>query len=499
MVNLIRRFQQPLLISLTGLVIIAFVVLYGGPGAHLDKLGADNIGKIYGRNVSTAEYRSIGRQFEITRMLGMFDLIIPLAQNARTMQEAVDNYVWNTLVIRQSAKNLGLAPTETQIMEAIQRMPAFQTNGQYDHTRYTAALQTTLAPRGMGAEQFEELIRDSIRVESIRNIINTSSSPAPDELAAAYRKQYQQVEASVLRFPREEITKAITISEEDLKQAYEARKEGLKTPEKRKVEAALFPLPTVDKDGKRPDPETIQKLADRASDFAGALLEPGAKFEEIAKRFEVEVKTTGSFASGDRVEELAYQPRVSAAAFQLTPEKPFSEAVGSPKGYFVLHLKDTEAARPLSLDESKAQLTESLKSERTKETLSLKTAEAKGKIGDVMKAGKSFAEAAETIGLKAETLGVISRTDSKLKGPDANLIQNAAVDLQEGQTSAPLDGPEGMLLVHVSKRLPIDPTDIEKKKDSLVPMLETQRTDGLLGEWIERQRTLAGVEINQGR
>jgi peptidyl-prolyl cis-trans isomerase D len=499
MVNLIRRFQQPLLVTLTIFVIIAFVVLYGGPGAQLDKLGADNIGKIYGRNVSTAEYRSIGRQFEITRLLGMFDLIIPLAQNARTMQEAVDNYVWNTLVLRQEAKNLGILPTETQITEAIQRMPAFQTNGQYDHGRYTNALQSALAPRGMGAEQFEELIRDSLRLQSIRDVINASSTPAPDELAAAYRKQYQKMEASVVRFSRTEMAKAVIISEEDLKTTFEARKETLKTPEKRKVELVTFPLPAVDKDGKRPEPETIQKLADKASDFSGALLEPGAKFEEVAQRFGVEVKTTGLFAPGDRVEELANQPRVSSAAFQLTVEKPVSEAVGSPKGYFVLHLLETQAARPLSLEEAKEQLTESLKSERTKETLSLKAAEAKTKIAEAIKAGKAFGEAAEASGLKAENLEAFSRSDSKLTGPDATLIQNSAADLAEGQISAPIEGAEGMLLVYLSKRLPVDAAEIDKKKEDLLPMLETQRTDGLLGEWMERQRAAAGVQINQGR
>jgi hypothetical protein len=49
------------------------------------------------------------------------------------------------------------------------------------------------------------------------------------------------------------------------------------------------------------------------------------------------------------------------------------------------------------------------------------------------------------------------------------------------------------VLVYLSKRLPIDPEDVEKQKAVLSPMLETQRTDGLLGEWIERRRLSAGL------
>jgi hypothetical protein len=58
-----------------------------------------------------------------------------------------------------------------------------------------------------------------------------------------------------------------------------------------------------------------------------------------------------------------------------------------------------------------------------------------------------------------------------------------------------LDGASGTLLVHVIKRQPIDPADLEQKKASLIPMLETQRTDGLLSEWVDRRRAAAGLQL----
>ena len=194
---------------------------------------------------------------------------------------------------------------------------------------------------------------------------------------------------------------------------------------------------------------------------------------------------------------MGNQTRVATAAFQLTAEKPNSEAVGSPKGYVVLHLKEIEASKPLSFDEAQAQLTESLKKDSTRETLSLKASEAKKKIEEAVKAGKSFADAAAAAGLKAETLEAFSRNESNLKGADATVIQNSAVDLKEGQTSAPLDSPDGTVLVHLIKRLPVDPADVEKQKATLTPMIDTQRTDGLLGEWLDRYRVAAGFSLNQ--
>ncbi len=499
MVNLFRRFQQPLLIILTVFVIIAFVILYGGPGTRLDKLGSERVATIYGRNVQPAEYSSIGRQFEICRMLGMFDLIIPLAQNARTMSDVTDNYIWNTLVLRNQAHKMGIEPTEVQVAEAIQHLPAFQNNGQYDHARYTQAIQAALTPRGMNSGHLEEIVRDSIRMQTIREILAAGYAPAPDELEAAYAKQFQLIEASLVRISKDDITKGVKVSDEDIQKTYEARKESLKSPEKRKVQFVAFPLPVKDKDKDKeapaPTAEDMQKVADHADDFAANLLAPDAKFEEVAKRFGVEVKTSAAFTKGERLADFGNQPRVSAAAFTLTTEKPFSDTLQTDTGYTVLHLVGTEAAKPLSFEEAKAKLAEELRSERVRETLSLKAAEARKQIEEATKAGKTFAEAAQVAGHKAEVLEPFSRSASKLTGPEASLIQNAAADLKPGQTSMPIESPTGTLLVHVTQRQPVDPADLEKQKATMLPMMETQRVDGLLSEWVDRQRTAAGLQI----
>lgn len=499
MVNIFRRFQQPLLIVLTVFVIIAFVILYGGPGTRLDRLGSDRVATIYGRSVQPVEYTTIGRQFEICRMLGMFDLIIPLAQNARVMSEVTDNYIWNTIVLRTQARKLGIEPTEAQVAEAIQRLPAFQNNGQYDHTRYSQAVQGVLAPRGMGSAQLEEIIRDSLRIQVLKDLLGAGYAPAPDELEAAYVRQYQKVEAALVRVSKEEIAKGVQVPADDVQKAFEARKDTLKSAEKRKVQFVAFTLPEKAKDGPVPAASDLQKVADRADDFSAALFAPDAKFEEVAKRFELEVKTSPLFASGDRLEEFSKQANIAAAAFRITPEKPFSDTLQTEKGYTVLHLVETQAAKPLSLEEARPQLVESLKGDRVREMLSLKAAELRKKIEEGVTAGKTFVQAAEAAGTKAEILEAFSRTESKLKGPDASLIQNAVSELKPGQTSPALDGPDGTLLVHLLKRQPVDPADLEKQKPSMLPMLETQRLDGLLAEWVDRQRVASGLQLAQPR
>jgi hypothetical protein len=49
--------------------------------------------------------------------------------------------------------------------------------------------------------------------------------------------------------------------------------------------------------------------------------------------------------------------------------------------------------------------------------------------------------------------------------------------------------------VFLSKKLPINEEDFEKQKAGLMPMLETGRVDGLLVEWIDRQRASSGLQM----
>lgn len=496
MINLLRRFQQPVLITLTVVVIIAFVILYGGPGTRLDRLGSDSIATIYGRNVPAVEFSAISRQFQVCQSMGMLDVLIHLSGNARTMQDAMENYVWNTMVLRHQAAKLGIYPTDQEVAETIKGLSIFQTAGKYDHARYTGILQVLLARQGMNALHLEEIVRDSLRLQAIRNTLVASFAPAPDELREAYAAQFQKIEAQLVRIPRAAVADAITITDEEIKTAYEARKDTLKTPEKRKVEFVHFPLPKGEKEEDRPSVEVMQKLVDKSADFAAALTEPAASFAEVAKQFEAEVKTSGLFTSGERVNEFLNQPAISAAAFKLSKDKPFSDTLGTPQGYFVLHWVGTEESRPQTLEECKGPLAESLKTDKTREILALKAAEARKKIEEALAGGKTFVQAAEAAGLKSETLEPFSRSDKKLEMADAALIQSRALELQEGQISAPLDGSEATILVYLAKRKSIEPQDIEAEKAKLVPMLETARVDGLLSEWIDRQRAAAGLQLN---
>ena len=75
----------------------------------------------------------------------------------------------------------------------------------------------------------------------------------------------------------------------------------------------------------------------------------------------------------------------------------------------MLQLEKINPTRPLTFEEAKASLTDTLKHERAQEALNLKAADVRNKIEAEMKGGKTFAEAAEAAqAVKAEDFPAFS-------------------------------------------------------------------------------------------
>ncbi len=492
MVNLIRRFQQPLLIAITILVIISFAVLYNTDS--LGRLGADRVALVAGRGVSLADYQRGLRKWELASGLGLRELVGSLGMPATSEDEFKKNYVLGSLVLKDEATRLGVSATDEEVADAIKAVPEFQTQGQFDPAKYNQIVQVALGSRGLTVAQLEEIVRDDIVLKKLKSLLGSTIAPSPTEVRAAYVRDQEKTVASVVRLKLADFTAGVTVSDDDVKKAYEERKASFNTTEKRKVKYVALTLPDAEKPlaGKE-RVEALKGLADKANDFSQAMLESGAKFDEVAAKLSLPVKESGEFKETDTPAELGSNGAVVSAAFELKPEQPTSDVIGTEKGYFVVHLESVVPARPETFDEAKGKLAETLKSERASESLNLKGTEIRNKIEADVKAGKSFADAATAAGAKAEPFPAFSRREPKFDQPDAQEVMIASIDLAPGQMSAFMPTGSGGALVYVERREPIDEAKFEKEKALTVMSLSRGRRESLFGEWFKARRKEAGI------
>jgi peptidyl-prolyl cis-trans isomerase D len=492
MINLIRRFQQPLMITVTILVIISFAVLYNK--TELDKVGSNKVATIYGRDISFAQSQRVARKFELSRDLGLMELLRSLAVR---QQDAQENFIWNSFVLKHEAAELGIDPTNDEVVTEIQAMQVFQTNGAYDSNKYNMIVQNALAPRGFTADDMEDLIRDDLRMKKIKELLGATVAPSESELRDAFAQASQKIEASVVRLKLDDFLATAQVSDDDVKKLYEERKAALKTEELRRVKYVAFILPTTDKPLEGKDRATaLGKLAKQAEEFALAMTEKDAKLEEVAPKFEAKVEETKDFGRAQPPAELGGSQDALAAAFKLTKEQPNSDPINSDRGYYVLQLAAVTAPRPLTFDESKERLTTDLKRERATEALTLKATEIRNKIEAEIKAGKSFADAAQAAGAKADKYPPFSRMEPHMDAENSGEIMGVAGELAVGSLSPAVPTSNGSVIVYAEGRQPIDEEKFKTEKPRVAANVMEFQKAVLFSEWLKLRRAAAQLQIH---
>lgn len=516
MVNLFRRFQQPLLIGLTIFTIISFVVLYNLPSTRNGNYRTDSVGVIYGRNVSQPEYQRAGRRWEVCYALRLTDLAFGLAGNAQNKNQAAENFVWNSMVLRHEAEALGIMSANpekgerdvlaAEVQARIVKMPVFQTNGKFDLVQYNMAVENLLSPNGFTTGDLEDMIIDDIRLEKVKAVIGGTVAPTPQQLRDVFTQRNQKVEVSVVRFKLDDFKNAAQITDDDLKKLYEERKASLKTPEKRKVKYVEFSLPKPEKDAKpligEERGKALEQAMNSAQSLAQAMAAKGADLTaEVAKvnaspdlKTKLEVKESPLFEEAKVPAELGGSERVGEAAFKLTKQDPNSDAVPAGDKYFVLQLAGVEEAKPLTFEEAKAQLTTQLKDEKGQEAMDLKSKEIRAKIEEATKAGKSFADAATAAGVKADKVPVFSPMEPIKNDPDARAIQQSTEELNEGQVSEFTRTATGGLIAHLDKKVPVDEAAFEKEKPMLSENLSQQQREYVFRDWLNARLRASGYQ-----
>lgn len=488
------------MIMVTFIVIICFAWLYNDT-KFFDRVGSERVGMVYGKQVARAQYLRVARKFEICQMLGLNELWSGLGftGNPRSRGDLEENFIWNSFVLRHEADALGIEPTDDEVIEAIEKLPAFETNGVYDSSKYNVFVEKGLMPRGFTTQQLEEIMGDSLRLQKIKALLGATNDPAPTEVRAMYERRNQKTESSVIRLKLEDFKKDVKVTDEDVQKRFEERKAALLHEETRKVKFVAFTVAKSDKPLVGKDRVVaMQKLADQASEFAVALAEKGAKLDEVAAKFSVKVEETPEFEVGDAPAELGESEIAAQAAFKLTAEEPNSEVVTTENGYYVLQLANVTPSKPMTFDESKKRLTDEITTERATESLSLKATEFRTKITEAIKAGKSYADAATEAGAAPVAFPVFSQAEPKMDAPDAREIMQRAADLAEGQVSDFIPTADGGLILHIDKRLPVDEAGFEKEKTMLAQGIDRTKKEAAFQQWMKERRGAAGLVDAKG-
>lgn len=437
------------------LLIISFAVW--GIGDMVGAISNPNeVAEVGGTKITQREFQEQFRR-EMDRIrarIGNID-----SQQARDLGLA--DSTLNGLISRRllglQASDLGLLVSDQQVIEQIQRQPAFRNAlGQFDRSVF----QVTLANNGVSEGAYVAALRQDTQQDYIGGVIIAGASAPPLLAETVYRYRNERRSADVIRIKRAgtaptptdadlnayldknsnrfrareyrqlsvlyldpaEVAKELSPSEERIKQEYEDRLTSLSIPERRRLEQILIK-----------DEEAAKK--------AHASLSEGRSFEAVAK------DATGK--SGDEIKlglvtlrDLL--PNLGTAAFALKKDA-FTQPVKSPLGWHILRTTEIQPGRQPQLEEVRKEIASDLAQELALDDLVTRA----NRVEDALAGGASIEDAAQEAGVKIRKLPPIDaekklQTGGQVDGlpTDAGFI-DTAFTLKAGASSDLVESSNG--------------------------------------------------------
>lgn len=497
MFTTIRKHQRWLMVLIAFLTIIAFAFLYNT--TEMDRVGSNIVARIYGRDVMTVDIERSVRVYQLALALGQFDLVRDLAGQAQTEDEAASNFIWNLMVLQHEARQLGVEPGDAAVVERIKALPVFQTGGKFDPVKYSGFMQEQLAPRGFTERQLEDVIKDALRLEGVKALVQAPAVLLPGEVEPALQR-VAPVDLEILRFDAAAV-RGITVADEELPKAFEEKKSTLQAPEKRSVRYVALVLTPGEKE--LPDKDRVaalQKLATATGDLTQALGE-GGSLSDTAQARGLEVRTSPLFgAGGATTGDLAdldgkVVPAAAAVAFRL-PAAPgnFEILELAQDGYAIIEVAEVQAARPLTLEEASAGLRAGLVEQKRAVAVQEAAAATLGQVREAMAKGDSFAAAVKAAKADTETMKGVSPFAEDLT-PAQRRVAMAVMDQAVGTLGEFVPGPEGGFAAYVAARNEPGAEALAERRPKIEEGMRQGKEMLLFAQWLAAAREASGLQV----
>lgn len=492
----IRSHQRNLMLIVTILTILAFVVLFNM--GSLETIGRSDYTKVFGRTVTVTQMQREARLSQLAQALGLGEYVSAL--NAGGNGDDASEFVLNALVIRHEARELGVAPMPSEIKDAIAALPVFQTSGQFDPQKYLAFSERYLAPLGFTEAQIEEVVTDSLRFERLKQIIESPLAVSDLEINQVMRA-FAKTKGQAVTFNQMDFIDTAEIPEERITALFEKRSPQLNTRATRAVRYVTFSLPAnaAALTGTERT-KALQNVADASAGFLDKAATVG--FEKAAAEAGLSPKTTLDFtvqgqvitptgidnsalASGDPIQALA------RPTFLLTEKSPLTGAIQSGDTFYVAELIRETPSRPMTIDEARADLVQSIRLESAQAKLEEAAVRGLATLREAQSAGRPFAEAANASGLKLVPFEVAVADEAAPM--EQREFANSTLMLEPGELSEFVPRGGGGFAVFLDSREPPSDELLADRKEQAISFLEMQKAGILFYEWLVSARVRAGV------
>ncbi len=424
-----RRIVQIIL----GLAMLPFV--FWGLESYQGADGEDLVAHAAGEKIHREEFAQALRNQQESLRASMGGVVNDAMLDSPEVKSAVLEGLIQQRLLRHEASRVGLMVPDSQLIEMIQNIPAFQENGKFSKQRYEELLRGQgLSPKAFEARVRQELMRQQliapysengfisgsvaervIRLSEEKREINLVqiqpeqflAQVKPDEAAIksyydTHQAEFQlpeQVRVEYVVLSLDELINQSHVSDEEVTKYFNEHKDEFGQAEERRASHILISAPATASDA--------EKAAARAKaeQLAGEIRKAPQRFEDLAREHS---QDPGSAAKGG---DLGFFPRNSMvktfedAVFQMKLDE-ISDVVETEHGFHIIKLAGIKGAEPVSLDKVRNQVEQEVKRQKAEKMFG-EMAEGFGNI--VYEQSDSLQPAAENFNLSVQKSEWVAR------------------------------------------------------------------------------------------
>ncbi len=473
-----------------GLLAVPF--LFFGVDSYIRDVPQDTIAEVGDQTISITEFQTefarYRQQLRAQQGENYNDLEVNRPERRREfLEQMIDQRL-----LSGYAQEQGLAISPAALIEVIRGVPAFQINGRFDPQIYRQRLQAT----GQTVQQFERELTRDLLLQEVPAAVSTSAFVTEDAIDDWLRVQQQQRDVALLAIDSAPYRDADAVSDEAIREYYEANTDRFMRPEQISVEyveldtAEQVADAEIDEETLRDRYEAVkarfitpeerrashilvtageERTADEAEALAESLrerIENGESFAELAAEFSDDPVSAEDGGDLGWLEPGIIDPAFDDALFALQIDE-VSEPVESDFGWHIIRLDEIREPRGQSFEEARAEVLEEVRAERAEELYF----ELSERLVDLVYADPTgLAAISEDLGLELQTAGPYSRFSAPGVLADPVVLEAAFSDLVliDRQASEPIEvGENRAIVLRVTDYQPAQPRPLDAVENEI--------------------------------
>jgi len=506
--------------TIIGLLTIPFAIW--GIDSYFEGGGPMDAAIVGDSKISLQEYQRAYQQQRqrLQTMLG--DNMDPALLEGPRLKQDVLRQLIDERVLTQLINNQRMRVSDQQLRDALLALPVFQQSGGFNKDLYDRLLRN----QGYTPALFEEGLRQSLATEQLRDGVIASALVTPaelEQLVALLRQQRdvyyltlplaqyvgkvqaddaaiqdyfaknterfvnpEQVRVQFIEMKLSGIAGQITVSEDELRTAYEAQITKYGQPEERSASHILIKLPLG---AAQAEVDQAQAKAQRIADEVRS----GAKtFDQVLQ--EVKADTSGQLEGGDLgviSKGMFDSPALENALYALEKPGEVSEPARMPSGFHVVRLDQITPAQVKSFEEVRESIAQELRQQQA-ENHFYEITQTLANLG--YEHPDSLEPAAKALELTIQESNWLHRQGDEGIARQQKVVDSAFSDevLKRGLNSEPLElEPGHVVMLRVKEHQAATPRTLEESREEIVKILREQQAREALAKDIETLKARA--------